>query len=378
MTLRRPNTRRGHRGLQAGLGVAVLSLATLTATRARADAVVLNDGARIDGRIVAMTPGKEVVLELPDATRKTIAWADVRQIELPPGATANPDAAPPPSLGKAKPEAGQGATADGAKTKDGAKKKNKKKDTSKTNVDVGDGDVSATYHAESDCSESDDEDCEAVTDASVNKGGVGLSYSEESVKDVDKPKHGSTNFALSASAIGGFGDNITMAGGTAAISVRMLLGSKFPGKTGGSWFGVFFEPTFSGGGTAITVKIPQECFGSGAFRTCVPASSQSSGSGIIIATFGAGLQWMYFGSRDPKTKKQSGFGIALGGVAGYQKTFSKGNNDSGAATYGPQLSFLFPKYNAGTTSFSSFQLNFFVLPTKDFVLVLGGLQYSFG
>lgn len=373
----------GSRGVARGGGVVsglvALALA-LGPTTAFADLVTLKDGTRVEGRVVTMHPGKDVVVELPDATRRTIDWAEVREIELPPAAAATPDTTPPPPLVTAKPIAGKvdGKTGSGSAT--GKKKKKKKKDVSDTKVDVTDTDVNATYHGESDCSESDEEDCTAVTDGSIGKGGVGLSYSEESVKDVDKPKHGSTNFALSASALGGFGDNITMVGGNAALSVRMLAGSQFPGKSGGSWFGIFLEPTFSGGATAITIKIPSQCFptGFGGGTYCTQATKQTDSAGIIISTLGAGLQWMYFGSRDAKTKKQSGFGIALGGLIGYQKTFAKGSNDPGNLTYGPQLSLLFPSYNAGTTSFSSFQLNFFVLPTKDFVLVLGGLQYSFG
>jgi hypothetical protein len=355
-------------------GLAALVVTSFSAGAA-ADVVTLKDGTKIDGRIVTLHPGKDVVVELADATRRTIEWADVREIELPPAKVATPETAPPPPLVAPAPPPGKTGAADGK----GKGKKKKKKDTSTTNVDLDPNNPNATFHGESDCSESEDEDCTAVTDGSIGKGGVGLSYSEESVKDVDKPKHGSTNFALSASAIGGFGDNITMVGGNAALSVRMLMGSQFPGKTGGSWFGVFLEPTFSGGGTAITIKIPAQCFPTGFGGSyCTTATKQTDGAGIIISTMGAGLQWMYFGSRDAKTKKQSGFGIALGGVVGYQKTFAKGDNSPGSATYGPQLSFLFPSYNAGTTSFSSFQLNFFVLPTKDFVLVLGGLQYSFG
>jgi hypothetical protein len=78
---------------------------------------------------------------------------------------------------------------------------------------------------------------------------------------------------------------------------------------------------------------------------------------------------------DQKSLKQSGFGLALGGTVGAMIPFEKGDTTT---TYGPVLSLIFPKYNAGTASFSSTQVNFMILPTKGFTMFLAGVQFAFG
>ena len=332
------------------------------------DSVTLKDGSRHVGHISALTPGTEVVIQVPGQPDQHIPWSDVREIALHSAPMSTPIATiagSPKSSASVSPQ---------IIPKNGGKKKT---DKQKSKIDVTDNDVDATYHSEEDCAESDDEDCVATTDAHANKSGVGLTYSQESVADVHGVKHGSVNFSLSVGAIGGFGKSITMFGGNFALSVRVLAGSRFPGRTGGSWYGVYFEPTLGGAYTSISVKTERQCFTVATTTECAGGEAQTSSAGLFLGTGGLGLQWMYFGVRDAKTKKQGGFGLALGGVAGYQYTATKGGG-SGAATYGPQLSLIFPTYNAGTTSFSSFQVNFFVLPTKDFVFVIGGLQFGFG
>lgn len=316
------------------------------------DALVLRDGTRLRGHVLSAPPSGDVVIETTDHAKRVVQRADVQAIELRTAPSAVPSASPKAT---ASPAGVDGAT---------RAKPRRRPEARATDDAAGDDDT--------DCDD-DEEDCDVSTEGG-GPAGLGVGYSRETARSRHGPRNGAVNFTLSLGGQLGFGKNITLYGGNGAISVRFLIGSRFPGRRGGSWFGAYFEPTAGGGYVGVSVKQERICV-SGA--GCFGGGTTSSSAGTFLGTFGAGVQWMHFGSIDVRTKKQSGFGLALGGLVGYQDTFFSGGS-SGSVTYGPQLSLIFPSYNAGTASFSALQFNVLVLPTKDFVVILGGLQLSFG
>jgi hypothetical protein len=246
---------------------------------------------------------------------------------------------------------------------------------------VGKGGAKATYKKEEDCSDEDDDNCTATTSAEGGTGGVGISYTRESVKAVDKPTNSAGNFALALGIVGGAGTNISMFGSSSSLSYRGMVGSRFPDRKGGSWFGVFFEPFANISYLSMSMKVPQTCYSSPfGGQQCAGGGTSSSSSGMLQFGSSVGLQWVSFGKMDEKSRKQHGFGLGLGAQLGGSMFLSSGGGGSTdlSFSYGPVLSLIFPTFNPSTASYSMFQVNFLILPMKDFVLFTGGVQWGFG
>lgn len=241
---------------------------------------------------------------------------------------------------------------------------------------VGKGGAKATYEKVEDCSDEDDENCTETTSAEGGTGGIGVSYTRESVKVVDKPTRGASNLTLALGLVAGFGHDMTLVGSSSALSYRLMTGGRFPDRRGGGWFGVFFEPFADLDYVNVSTTTPRTCV----YGTCYGGETTNSSSGMLNFGTGAGLQWVHFGRMDEKSKKQRGFGLALGGRVGGSMFLSSGSGGSTNLSFmwGPVLSLIFPTFNPGTASYSMFQVNFLVLPMKDFVFVVGGVQWGFG
>jgi len=160
------------------------------------------------------------------------------------------------------------------------------------------------------------------------------------------------------------------------LNLRMISGGLFPGPAGGSWFGFFLEPTAQFSYNSVTTETPETCFGSGATRRCAAATTNKSSSSALMFNASAGIQWMSFGAQDKKSLQQKGFGIALGPSAGALRPLVDGAETT--TTYGFTLGLLSPSYNPGTGTFTTEQLNIFILPTSKMFLLLIGMQKTWG
>jgi hypothetical protein len=192
----------------------------------------------------------------------------------------------------------------------------------------------------------------------VGQSGLGAGYTKETVEKVKEPSSSSINFQLDGGFMAGVGSTSLTLGGQINASLPILVGGKFPGSEGGSWWGLRLVPTVGILG--------------GAFGTT--DGSDEHGSLFAWKVGGtAAVQYLHFGTLDPQTLKQHGFGIALGGYAGAQGSTVNvsvmGMSNSSSSTdgsYGPSLDITFPSYNAGTAKYSSLNILLFVLPTGDF------------
>lgn len=349
----------------------------LVSAAARADAVVLKDGKRVEGKVKVQELGKWVVIELPTGVQKTILWDQIGEIEI----TAPPSAGQPPAAAPEPP-----ADDEAPKPKPKPKKKLDKTDaTAKVDKDgvsasavhecgEGDpdcreevsvalkgGDVSAKYDSVEDCSGEDAEVCQKKVSGEASKDGLSVGYSKESANRVTGPKTGASQFGLNANLLFGGNEMLTMTGFNAGFNLRLLTGGLFPNAKGGSWTGFFFEPAAQFSYVSTEVEVMEETI-------------KSSSSAFMLGAT-AGLQWMSFGAQNQKTLQQGGFGLALGGQLG---SFIPTGEGKATATYGASASILFPKYNPGTGSFVSEQINLFVLPSKDIFFLLIGAQKSWG
>lgn len=363
---------------KSGLVVSLLACSLLlVSTAAHADAVVLKDGKRIEGKVKVQELGKWVILELPTGVQKTILWDQIGEIEV----SATPSGEAPPAL----PEP---PSDEAPKPKPKPKKKLDKTDaTAKVDKDgasvsavheCGDGDpecresvavamkggdVSAKYDSVEDCSGEDAEVCQKKISGDASKDGLSLGYSKESANRVTGPKKGATQFGLNANLLFGGNEMLSMTGFNAGFNLRLLTGGLFPDAKGGSWTGFFFEPAAQFSYVSTEIEMPQS------------GETMKSSSSAFMLGVTAGLQWMSFGAQNQKTLQQGGFGLAFGGQLG---SFIPTGEGKATGTYGASASILFPKYNPGTGSFTSEQINLFILPSKEIFFVLIGAQKSWG
>lgn len=356
----------------------------------RADTVILKDGKRLEGKVKLQELGKYVVLELPNGAQKTVMWDDLKEIEISAPGAADPKTpeAPPAT----QPEAPATAPAESKKPKH--KKKLDKTEISgeatkdgatvgivhdcgdgepacheEATVKVEAGDIKAKYDAVEDCATEEGEVCTKTTAATAGKDGLKIGITKESAKRVTGPKSGATQVGLSANFLYATAETLEMTGLTAGINVRFLNGGQFPGESGGSWFGFFLEPSAQLTYSRTVIETPERCFGG----QCTGGKQQStSGAAMLNAT--AGIQWMSFGALDKKTIQQSGWGFAVGGQLGAYIPFE----GDATKTYGAALNIVMPKYNPGTGTFVTEQLNLFLLPTSDMFFLLIGAQKSWG
>jgi hypothetical protein len=228
-------------------------------------------------------------------------------------------------------------------------------------VQVKGGDVKAEYDSVEDCADEKNEVCVKKTHGTASKDGLRIGYSKETANRVTGPRTGATAFGISADFLYGTADSFKMTGITAGFNARILTGGLFPDEKGGTWTGFFLEPSAKFSYSTVTVD--------------VGGDSKKSGSSALILNGLAGIQWMSFGTLDKKSLHQEGYGVAIGGTLGTLVPLSEGKS---TVTYGAALSYVSPTYNPGTGSFTSEQLNLFILPTSKMFLMLIGYQKSWG
>jgi hypothetical protein len=370
------------------------------------DRVVLDDGTTVDGVVTVLLPGASVTIG-----DRVVQWARVRDVVVRKKAADLPPAAGALAAGAA---AGASITTttqlradtSGASydiTRDCTGGPDTPMCHERTHIAMGAGGPTASYESEDesgrksanisasglhaqlerDCAaNSADERCteKAGLDVGAN-GKVGLGYSKVDVTRVKTPPSGSVNFNLDVGATLVFlsiqGTSSTLFGTTADLSVPILLGGKFPGATGGSWFGIKIEPFVGFSATFGSIQEPSvDGYGGG----------NASINELAWLTGGkAFLQYLHFGTLDEKTLKQSGFGIGLGGSVGVQGTTtqvsmngqSSPSTSSTDSSIGPAFALTFPSYNAGTAHYSATNIIFLVVPTGSATIATVSAAFSF-
>lgn len=235
--------------------------------------------------------------------------------------------------------------------------------------------------------------CKEKGHVRVDKHGLKFGWSQQSVSRVKTPPKSSIDFSLDASFVYGrlkisiLGSDMVSEfyGGGLSIGVKTLFGKRFPGTAGGSWWGFGFDPnvSFSGAGGSFTT--PGYSIPSG-YGTTTSIPPTKSGFGMLIVDGGASatVQWLDFGSMDPETLKQSGFGLDAGYHLGiqYSDSFSAGSTGASshsntAVSQGPVFGMTFPDYNAGTASLHRAYVQGMILPSSDMLLITIAAGYAF-
>lgn len=235
-------------------------------------------------------------------------------------------------------------------------------------VDASASPEGGSYEKQVDCSKDPKNHvCEERTKLGVGEGGLSASYKKTEVKKVAglhknplEARVGASYMSASASE----GDSSTSLYGVSGTA-QWALG-KLPGASGGSFFGV------SGG-------------------VNVAAGYGSLSGGIdghmtqIQVLFPVGLQWYSFGSQDPVSLKQSGFGAFVGYSAGFSDsttTFDidgeEISNESKGFAHGPRLNVTFPSFNWGTAAMSGFGVSGMILPLEAATVYMVSAEWVMG
>lgn len=383
--------------LQAAAALTSLTVLSLVSSAASADTVVLRNGLRLDGQVKLQELGKYVVIAMPDGAQKTVMWDDLKEVEISAAGAATrsdasaaalpaatlPTTTPGPAATAGSPVAARprgdrtemAAEANGTGLAASMRHECAEGDRAcheQADLQLRGGDVQAKYEAVEDCSEQPGQVCTKQTSGSASKDGLKIGYSKETVDRVTGPKKGASQFGLMANLLIGGSELLTMTGITVGANMRFLTGSTFPSAAGGSWSGLFVEPTAQLSYMKISIEPQETCSEFGCFGGGEPIES-NSGAALLGAS--AGFQYLKFKPLDPKTLRQGGYGFALGAQLGSLIPLDEGD---ASPTYGGAASVLFPSYNPGTGAVRSEQLNLFVLPTTDLLLVMIGGQISFG
>ncbi|MBX3127589.1 MAG: hypothetical protein KF718_12775 [Polyangiaceae bacterium] len=244
---------------------------------------------------------------------------------------------------------------------------------------------SASTHWQRDCAaDPTQEICRERGSASIGPSGAFASFSRETVTRVKEPPSGSVNFAIDGSVVFGRTSyempvlfqgqtpatiESTFTGGGVSLGVKILTGGKFPGQEGGSWVGAFIDPAVAVSGAGGQLTIPAMNVGS----VHIPEYQQGYGMLLIDGGVSAGVQWLVFGSMDPTTLRQGGFGLQGGyriGAQGSQMYFKGGSGDFTVGfAHGPVFGVTLPTYNAGTAHLTRVYVQGMVLPFGDIFLV---------
>lgn len=196
-------------------------------------------------------------------------------------------------------------------------------------------------------------------------GGVGFTRSSQTVERVHGRTSRHIDFAvdgafLYGTSTGGGDLQANIYGGGASFGLKSLWGSDFPSAEGGAWSGV-------------AVNLMGGLFGAG---LVVTDGENTDGAGMTVTNLGleVGYQFLSFGSMNPRTLEQPGWGVAVLGRLGYQWTsvYSSETTSDGDVSYGPGVALVFPTYNAGTAALKRGYFNVFLLPTGDFLFAMIG------
>jgi len=196
-------------------------------------------------------------------------------------------------------------------------------------------------------------------------GGIGVSRTSQTVERVHERSSHHIDLAvdgafLYGTSTGGGDLRANVYGGGASFGLKSLWGDDFPGADGGAWSGV-------------AVNLMGGVFGAG---LVVTDGKNTDGAGMTITSVGleVGFQFLSFGSMNPRTLEQAGWGVAVLGRLGYQwsSVFSSSTASAEDFSYGPGLALVLPNYNAGTATLKRGYFNAFILPTGDFVFAMIG------
>ncbi|MBK7586271.1 MAG: hypothetical protein IPI67_39560 [Myxococcales bacterium] len=304
------------------------------------DVLVTADNRVLYVRVVRHEPGSFVTFQHPDKREETWAWAQVKVVALVPDRTALAGASAP------------GGTAPGA-------------------TQIGPG-GSAQHATRRDCATRPGEVCREDTNTRVDGRGVSFGLQGQSVSRVVTPPSHDLGGALELSGLYGTstGDlDLTLMGYSIQGGLRLMAGGQFPGPEGGGWSGLGLDlmGTFQGGFGSVT-----------AGNTEVKYEQAT-----VSASLTAGYQWLRFGTMEPATLEQGGFGVFLGYRAGAAATFTttkvgdKENEDSSSSVaHGPVLTLSFPKYNAGTAKLRRWTISAMAIYVSEFVIVTVGGGYT--
>ena len=328
------------------------------------DVVVLKDGTRLEGTILKQEPGQYVTIQVTSGEERTLTWERVQEVIARPHSSAANGASSAAPLGPGMTTTTQmQANSSGAsfsRTQDCTGGPDDPKCHKELDASMGAGGPRGSYRAEEDCAEHpESEICKNKTSVDVSRGGLSASYTQERVGRVKTPPSSAVNVALDlgAGTIVGGGGGATPFFFSASLKVKILAGETFPGKAGGSWNGVAIQPAVSG------------------LLVIVPGDSDIGSSTTTLVGFQIGgtlgYQFMHFGKLDEKTLHQDGVGLLLGGYIGATGiSVSDGSSGSDSSSsiqfspsYGPEIGLSFPTYNAGTASYSAFNISLLVLPT---------------
>ncbi|MCE7929673.1 MAG: hypothetical protein DYG91_14435 [Chloroflexi bacterium CFX7] len=305
------------------------------------DVLVTADGRVLYVRVMRHEPGSFVTFRHSDGREETWAWAQVKVVALVPDRTGlvTPGAPVPPP------------------TK-----------TSQTNV----GTSGVQHSTARDCSTRPGEQCQEQTTTNVDGRGVSFGLQGQSVQRVVTPPSYDIGGAVELAGLYGTGTgdiDVTILGYNVQGGLRTMFGGQFPGPEGGGWSGVGLELM----GT----------FGGGAGKIDAAGTEVDYEQATVSANVGAGYQYLKFGSMDPKTLQQGGFGLFLGYRVGAAANFTttkvgdkETTNDDTSMSHGPVLTLSFPKYNAGTAKLRRWTITAMGMYISDFLLVTVGGGYT--
>ncbi len=305
------------------------------------DVLITADNRVIYVRIMRHEPGSFVTFRHTDGREETWSWAQVKVVALVQNRSGLvTPGAPPPAPGS----------------------------TSTTKV----GATGLQHSAARDCSTRPGEQCREQSTTQVDGRGIRFGLQGQSVQRVVTPPSYDVGGALELSGLYGTGTgdmDVTIYGYAFQGGLRTMFGGQFPGPKGGGWSGFGFEVMggFQGGGGKISaggMEVDYE-------------------QATVSASAGAGYQYLSFGTMDPSTLQQGGFGLFLGyrvGGAANFTTTTVGDNettdDSTSVSHGPVLTLSFPKYNAGTAKLRRWTITAMGMYISDFLLITVGGGYT--
>lgn len=312
------------------------------------DKIILTDGSELRGTITQQDPGKFVVIRTVDGRTLTLNWADVRRVE----AASPPAPAPAPAPVPA--PAGPTTT------------------TTQTSGSVDGKGPEGSFRQTTDCSKDPNQEiCRRETTVDAGPGGLRAGFTQEKVTKVGTPPTTVVGFTIDGGFMYGTstaddGPDVSIYGGGAWVGLRAQFGlTAFPDASGGPWQGITLHPTvgFFGAGLVYDVN----------------GSTDGAGLTMLNAGVNAGYEYLSFGSMNPATLEQKGWGLFAGYRLGYAQTkvIQSQTVTSGDLSHGPVLGITFPKYNAGTSHVEKGYLNVLLLPTGDFLffMLTGGYQF---
>jgi hypothetical protein len=223
-----------------------------------------------------------------------------------------------------------------------------------------------------DCSARPGEICQEQSTTQVDGRGINFGLQGQSVRRVATPPSYDLGGALELSGLYGTstGDlDVTIMGYAFQGGLRGMFGGKFPGPEGGGWsgFGMEVMGSFQGGFGKITAGDTEVDY------------EQAT----VSASAGGGYQYLSFGTMDPSTLEQGGFGLFLGYRLGGAATFTtttvgdtKNEDSDSSMSHGPVLTLSFPKYNAGTAKLRRWTITAMGIYVSEFLIVTVGGGYT--